>query len=190
MRQFLKFLKRLAYSRLISLFLQLFLSLFYDKKYLSGKFFDHFRIGYWWAIKGIPKRILLSRQNVKWPVGNQTQILCAKNIHFDNSSLNIFQQIGCYFQGFATITIGKDVWIAPNVGIITANHDLKDPEKHSEGKPVNIGDKCWIGMNSVILPGVALGVNTVVGAGSVVTKSFPEGHCVIVGNPARKIRDI
>jgi acetyltransferase-like isoleucine patch superfamily enzyme len=56
------------------------------------------------------------------------------------------------------------------------------------GKDVIIGKKCWIGMNSVILPGVCLGDHTIVGAGSVVTKSFPDGNCIIAGNPARIIR--
>ena len=45
-------------------------------------------------------------------------------------------------------------------------------------------------MNSVILPGIVLGNHTIVGAGSIVTKSFPEGNCVIAGNPAKKIRDL
>jgi acetyltransferase-like isoleucine patch superfamily enzyme len=45
-------------------------------------------------------------------------------------------------------------------------------------------------MNSVILPGVELGPHTIVGAGSIVTKSFPEGNCIIVGNPAKKIKDL
>ena len=58
------------------------------------------------------------------------------------------------------------------------------------GKKVIIGDKTWIGMNSLILPGVVLGPNTVVGGGSVVTKSFPDGHCVIAGNPAKLIKNI
>ena len=186
----MKILKKIVYNPAVSFLLKLFLSIFYDKKYLSGKFFEKYRAGYWWALKGIPRRISLSRQHVKWPVGKRTEVLDGNNIHFDSSSLNIFQQPGCYYQGFASIEIGKDVWIAQNVGIITANHDLKDPEKHSEGKPVKIGDRCWIGMNAIILPGVTLGDNTVVGAGAVVTRSFPEGHCVIGGNPARKIKDI
>lgn len=60
-------------------------------------------------------------------------------------------------------------------------HDLKE---------VRIDDYCWIGMNVVVLPGVHLGPRTIVGAGSVVTKSFSDGYCVIAGNPAKKIKDI
>ncbi len=51
-----------------------------------------------------------------------------------------------------------------------------------------IGDNCWIGMNSVVLPGVKLGEKTIVGAGSVITKSYEEGHCIIAGNPAKIIK--
>lgn len=186
----MRLLRLIVYNKFTTKLMRAFLSLFYDKKYLSGKFFDKYRAGYWWALKGIPRRIALNRQKVDWPVGKRTEILDGSNINFDNSSLNVFQQSGCYYQGFAPIEIGKDVWIAQNVGIITANHDLNDPERHTDGKAVRIGDKCWIGMNAVILPGVTLGDNTVVGAGAIVTKSFPEGHCVIGGNPARKIKDL
>ena len=103
--------------------------------------------------------------------------------------MNVFQQPGCFFQNYEeTITIGKNVHIAANVGVITQNHDPENPEKHLPGKPVTIGDGCWIGMNAVILPGVTLGPYTTVGAGAVVTKSFPEGHCVVAGNPAKVIK--
>ena len=57
-----------------------------------------------------------------------------------------------------------------------------------ELKEVRIGDYSWLGMGVIILPGVELGKRTIVGAGSVVTKSFPDGYCVIAGNPARLIK--
>lgn len=78
--------------------------------------------------------------------------------------------------------------MAPNVGIITTNHDILDPGKHVPGKPIVIGDNCWVAMNAVILPGVVLGNGTIVAAGSVVTKSFPQGRCVIGGVPAKVIK--
>ncbi len=105
--------------------------------------------------------------------------------------MNNFQHFGCYFQCWrGKIKIGKGSYIAPNVGIITQNHDLQDLDTHAEAKDVVLGQKCWIGMNSIILPGVILGDKTIVGAGSVVTKSFVNGNCVIVGNPAKIIRDL
>lgn len=157
---------------------------------MQGKFFDQYRMGYWWSIRSIPKSFYRRRIGVRFPVGANTNVLGGDNIIFDPSSINVFQQSGCYYQGFEKIEIGKDVWIGQNSGIITANHDLKDPEKHLSGEPVKIGDKTWIGMNSVILPGVELGPHTVVGAGSIVTKSFPDGWCVIAGNPARLLKTI
>ena len=183
-------IRRFIYSKPVTGLLKGILSVFYKKQYLEGKFFEDKRMGYWWAISGIFRRIRNRRQGVDWPIGKNVSILNGNNICFDNSSLNVFQQSGCYYQAFEKIYIGKNVWIAPNVGIITANHDIRDPEKHSSGKEIRIGDGCWVGMNSVILPGVILGDGTIVGAGSIVTKSFSEGHCVIAGNPAKKIKDI
>ncbi|GJL90299.1 MAG: hypothetical protein DHS20C03_40080 [Minwuia thermotolerans] len=96
---------------------------------------------------------------------------------------------GCYIQGIGTVIIGDYVEIAANTSIISANHDLYDLDRHLHGR-VEIGSNCWIGANCVILPDVTLGDFTVVAAGSIVTKPFLEGHCVIAGNPARKIRDL
>jgi acetyltransferase-like isoleucine patch superfamily enzyme len=113
------------------------------------------------------------------------------NISFHPDDLNNFQSPGTYIQNFkGKITIGYGSYIAPNVGIITANHDPQNLDAHLAGKDVVLGERCWIGMNAVLLPGVALGGRTIVGAGSVVTKSFPDGNCVIAGNPARLIRKL
>jgi acetyltransferase-like isoleucine patch superfamily enzyme len=61
---------------------------------------------------------------------------------------------------------------------------------HVKTAPIIIGRFCWMGMGAVILPGVSLGDFTIVGAGAIVTVSFPEGHCVIAGNPARVIKQL
>ena len=106
-------------------------------------------------------------------------------------NINIFQKNGNYYQATdAKIYIGKGTWIANNVAIITANHDLINLDIHSEGKDVKIGNNCWLASNTVILPGVVLGEHTVVAAGAVVTKSFEEGWCVLAGVPAKVIKKI
>jgi acetyltransferase-like isoleucine patch superfamily enzyme len=166
--------------------------LFYNRRYLRGRYFDEARIGWVWALHGIWwQKILGFNRHVPWPVHPIFRISNPAMIEFDVDDMANFQSFGCYFQNFsAPIYIGKGTKIAPNVGIITANHDISDPELHDEGRPVRIGQKCWIGMNSVILPGVTLGDHTTVGAGSVVTRSFPLGNCVIAGSPARVIRQL
>ena len=168
----------------------LFGSLIYNKKYLRGRYFDKNSIGARWIIQcWFWQKLMRYNSDADWPVSHRIQISNAKNIIFDPDDMQIFHTFGSYFQAFnAKIIIGKGTWIAPNVGLITANHDINDLNSHCEGKDIIIGERCWIGMNSVILPGTILGPGTVVGAGSVVTKSFPEGNCVIVGNPAKFIK--
>ena len=170
--------------------IRIFLLVFYDSRYLEGKYFDHSILGYKWCLKGLFwQKIMGLNRHIPWPVSPFILISDAKNMTFDLDDLNNFQGFGNYYQNFAAkIIIGKGTYIAPNVGIITANHDIDNLDSHLPGKDVILGKKCWIGMNSVILPGVELGDHTIVGAGSVVTKSFPEGNCVIAGNPAKLIR--
>lgn len=92
----------------------------------------------------------------------------------------------------AKVTIGHHVFIAPNVSIYTAGHPL-DAERRNQGLeyalPITIGDNVWIGGGVSIMPGVNIGKNAVIGAGSVVTHNIPEG-VVAVGNPCRVIRTI
>ena len=92
----------------------------------------------------------------------------------------------------AAVTIGDNVFIAPNVGIYTASHPL-DAETRNLGfetaYPVMIGNNVWIGAGVQILPGVSIGDNSVIGAGSVVNKSIP-ANVLAVGNPCRVIREI
>lgn len=165
---------------------------FYDKKYLKGRWFtDGIKSQGWiWAYRDIHYRLhALKHLYIRWPVSPDIQV--GENIKFDPDDLNNMNGFGNYFQTIdGEIIIGKGTYIAPNVGIITTNHDLNNLDDHMPGRNVILGKNCWIGMNSVILPGVVLGDHTIVGAGAVVTKSFKDGNCVIAGNPAKKIKDL
>ena len=172
--------------------------LFYDKKYVTGKYFYGGKYhgiaaqGWRWAACDGAARILIhANKGIPWPTSWRMTVLHPENIEFDPNDLHIFHTYGTYFQAAdGKIRIGKGTWIAPNVGLITANHDIRNLENHAPGKDIIIGEKCWIGMNAVILPGVTLGPSTIVGAGAIVTHSFPEGNCVIAGNPAKVIRTL
>lgn len=92
----------------------------------------------------------------------------------------------------ARVTFGDHVFIAPNCGFYTSGHPI-DFKQRNEGLeyayPITIGSNVWIGANVIVLPGVSIGDNTVVGAGSVVNKSIP-GNVVAVGNPCRVVKNI
>jgi len=97
---------------------------------------------------------------------------------------------GCYIQGGNGIIIQEGTIFAPGVKIISANHGIEgDNRGWTPSVPIEIGKHCWIGANAIILPGVVLGDNVVVGAGAVVTHSFP-GSTVLAGVPAKVVRVI
>ena len=123
-----------------------------------------------------------------WPVHWTSKVYDPENIIVGVDAYPGIMQ-GCYIQGKGGIKIGDYTQIAPNVVIISANHDVYDTRKHITA-PVVIGKYCWIGAGAKIMPGVELGDWTVVGAGAVVTKSFPEGYCVIGGVPAKELKKL
>lgn len=90
------------------------------------------------------------------------------------------------------VVFGDNVFIGPNCGFYTAGHPL-DAETRNKGleyaKPIEIGNNVWIGGNVVVLPGIKIGDNTVIGAGSVVTKNIPS-NVIAVGNPCKVIKEI
>ena len=179
-------------KNLVRIFFMLPLVFFFQKKYLSSRHFNDSLSGFRFAARAIWQRsILRLAKPMPFPASAGYTILSSSRIHFHPDDLNNFQMNGTYYQNFsADIWLGKGTYIASNVGIITANHDVLNLDNHVPGKDVVIGKNCWVGMNCVILPGVTLGDRTIVGAGSVVTKSFPEGNCVLAGNPAKVIRKI
>lgn len=123
-----------------------------------------------------------------WPVHWTSKVYDVENILV---GIDAYPGVmgGCYITGRGGLTIGDYTQIAPNVVIVTANHDIYDSRQHICA-PVKIGKYCWIGAGAKIMPGVELGDWTIVGAGAVVTRSFPDGYCVIGGVPARKIKDL
>lgn len=94
-----------------------------------------------------------------------------------------------------TIIIEDDVLIGCGVHIYVENHKFSDPtlliseQGHTDAQQVRLKSGCWIGANAILLPGVTVGRNSVVGAGAIVTKSIPD-FTIAVGNPARVIRNI
>lgn len=105
---------------------------------------------------------------------------------------SFYANTGCVMLDVGKITIGDHAFFGPNVALYTAGHPIHPDSRNSEyeyGIPITIGNNVWIGGNCVILPGIEIGDNVVIGAGSVVTKNIPDNVCA-AGNPCRVIREI
>lgn len=105
---------------------------------------------------------------------------------------NFFANYNCTILDVAKVIIGDNCQLAPNVAIYTAGHPVHPDTRNTAyeyGIEVTIGDNVWIGGNTVVCPGVHIGSNVVIGAGSVVTKDIPD-WVVAAGNPCRVIRNI
>lgn len=103
-----------------------------------------------------------------------------------------FINFGLVALDIAAVTIGEDAQIGPNVQLLTPTHPLEAEPRRAKweaAKPILIEDNVWLGGGVIVLPGVTIGENTVVGAGAVVTKSLP-ADVVAVGNPARVVRSL
>lgn len=139
--------------------------------------------------------------NIK--IGNNTTILsnCRLAVYGNSSKANIIIGNNCYIGfGFsalasaeANINIGNNVLVASNVLVTNENHGM-NPEtevpymaQKLSAKTVEIGDGCWIGEKVCILSGVSIGEKTIIGAGSVITKSIPS-YSIVAGNPAKVLK--
>ena len=105
---------------------------------------------------------------------------------------DFFMNMNCVVLDGAKVTFGDNVFIAPACGFYTAGHPL-DKERRNQGLeyalPITVGNNVWIGAQVCVLPGVTIGDNTVIGAGSVVNRNIPSG-VLAAGNPCRVIRPI
>jgi len=163
------------------------------------------------------KRLLVKLNTTDFANAKQKEVILrdmlgrvGKNVHVDidfrcEYGKNIFVgdkviiNMNCTFVDNNRIEIGNNVLIASNVQIYTATHSTKVKERtmqdwdeskaicNTYALPVKIEDNVWIGGGAILLPGVTIGKNSVVGAGSVVTRSIPP-NCVAVGNPCKVIK--
>jgi acetyltransferase-like isoleucine patch superfamily enzyme len=135
------------------------------------------------------RKIFRQNSGVKWAIHhtstihNADKIKRGKNVYPGDSP-------GVYINAMNGVELGDFTNIGPNVGIISSNHDVINNDSHVRTSPIVLGRSCWVGMGAVILPGVQLGDFTIIGAGAIVTKSYPEGYCVLAGNPARVIKTL
>lgn len=103
-----------------------------------------------------------------------------------------YANMNCVILDEAKVTFGDNVFVAPNCGFYTAGHPF-DVEQRNRGleyaRPITIGNNVWIGAHVCVLPGVTIGDNCVIGAGSVVNRNIPAGT-LAAGNPCRVIRKL
>lgn len=112
-----------------------------------------------------------------------------KNVHFGNG---VYANFNLTLVDDCDIFVGDNVMFAPNVTITTGTHPIHPTLRSKKAQynlPVHIGNNVWIGAGVTILPGVKIGDNTVIGAGSVVTKDIP-ANVVAIGSPCKVFRDI
>lgn len=125
-----------------------------------------------------------------------------KNVHIGK---NLFANTGLYIQDYAKVTIGDNVFIGPNVSIVTIEHPVNPIERsvrqvphsvvtgsrgnYERAKPINIGNNCLIYSGAVICPGVTIGDNTIIGAGSIVTKDIP-ANTFACGVPCKVVKKL
>lgn len=112
-----------------------------------------------------------------------------KNITIED---DVYINFGCVILDCGQVSIGKGTLIGPNVGLFSGNHTTDAEERANGGlipKPITIGDRVWLCGNVSVVPGVTIGNDTIIGAGSVVTRNIPSG-VIAAGNPCRVLREI
>lgn len=140
------------------------------------------------------QRILRIDSDVRFSKNFTSRIVNSHRLEIENESKSVLKSLflsgGCYIQAGGGIIIGEGTIIGPQVALVSWDHDTSDFNTLKIKGPIKIGKKCWLACGAKIMSGVILGDNTIVAAGAVVTKSFPQGNCIIGGIPARIIKNL
>ena len=147
----------------------------------------YFNVGRLWKHL-IVQKVFRINSHVPWPVHWTASVKAPELIVRGTACPGC--GCGAVLDGRNGIILGENLWMASHVKIISKNHDVNCYSRYVNDNPIVIGDDCWLGMNAVILPGVNLGNHTVVAAGAVVTKSFPQGNVVVAGVPAMIVKEL
>ena len=134
------------------------------------------------------QKIIGINRSVPWPVHYTSCVKGHENIHSKTEIVG--EAIKNYIDGRNGIILEENVWLGPNVSIISQNHNENNYKEYSKASPIIIHKNSLLLANCVILPEVELGEHTIVAAGAVVTKSFLEGNQMIGGVPARVIKKL
>lgn len=134
------------------------------------------------------QKIVGFNRHVPWPVHWSSKIIAPHKIVRGSRFPGL--GMGCHIDGRNGIFFGNNVWIGPRVTFISMNHKTDNYYEWISQEPIRIGNNCWFGANAIVLPSVVLGDHTVVAAGAVVTKSYPEGNLILAGVPACIVKKI
>lgn len=138
-----------------------------------------------WVIRRALYRILGMKIGEKTRILLKTKVLAPSRITIgDRTTINE----NCFLDGRGTLTIGNDVSISFNTKILTASHNIKSAKFEYESTPVNIGDRVFIGIDSIILKGCILEDNVVIAAGSVAKKGVYQYNKIYSGVPAALVK--
>lgn len=139
-------------------------------------------------LQGIRQKLIGNNKTVPWPIHFTSFVKAHEKIKPGSKAPG--SAIGCYIDGRNGIILEENVWVGPRVSIISQNHENDNYYNYIEEKPIIIRKNSLLTANCVILPGVELGEHTIVAAGAIVTKSFPEGNQVLAGNPAKIVKKL
>jgi len=163
-------------------------------KFIAYKFFTLIYKQYTPSGQSIKKLFLIAfiqkiigiNRSVPWPVHYSSFVKGHENIHSKTEIVG--EAIRNYIDGRNGIILEENVWLGPNVSLISQNHNENNYKKYIKGNPIIIRKNSLLLTNCVILPEVELGEHTIVAAGAVVTKSFLDGNQIIGGVPARVLK--